>query len=364
MKPSFRLGPALCCLLAACAPAATAQTWQAMRAIVPQGYVAYRAAAPLTIDGKLDETAWQAAPWTEPFQDIEGERRPRPRYRTRARMLWDDRYFYIAARLEEPHVWGTITRRNSVIFHDNDFEVFLDPDGDNWGYYEFEVNALNTVWELRLEKPYKDGGPATSPYNLPGLLSAVHVAGTLNAAHDTDAGWTVEIALPWQALAPFNPGRATPPRDGDWWRVNFSRVEWDVVPTDTGYARVPGRAEHNWVWSPQGIVDMHRPERWGFVQFSTAPPGTAPFTPDPTLPARDLLMGLYHAQKAFFALHRRWAPSLDALGLAPADRENGPARLTFFTPAGAGFTAGATVALPDGTLETVYVNERSRLWTE
>jgi len=32
---------------------------------LPRGYVAYRAAEPITIDGKLDEQAWQAAPWTD-----------------------------------------------------------------------------------------------------------------------------------------------------------------------------------------------------------------------------------------------------------------------------------------------------------
>lgn len=31
---------------------------------------------------------------------------------------------------------------------DNDFEVFLDPDGDNHNYYEIEINAHNTVWDL------------------------------------------------------------------------------------------------------------------------------------------------------------------------------------------------------------------------
>src|SRR5207302_4948895 len=66
----------------------------------------------------------------------------------------------VFAELEEPHVWGTITRKNKVIFYDNDFEVFIDPDGDNHNYYEFEINALNTIWELTLVKPYRNGGPA------------------------------------------------------------------------------------------------------------------------------------------------------------------------------------------------------------
>ena len=75
-------------------------------------------------------------------------------------MLWDDDFFYIAAALEEPHVWATLTEHDSVIFQDPDFEVFLDPDGDNHSYYEIEINALGTVWDLRLVKPYRDGGPA------------------------------------------------------------------------------------------------------------------------------------------------------------------------------------------------------------
>jgi hypothetical protein len=93
----------------------------------PKGYVCGRAAGSLRFDGRLDDAAWQAAPWTDAFVDIEGDRKPRPRFRTRAKMLWDDEFFYVGAEMEEPHVWGTLTRHDSVIFHDNDFEVFIDP---------------------------------------------------------------------------------------------------------------------------------------------------------------------------------------------------------------------------------------------
>ena len=57
-------------------------------------------------------------------------------------MLWDDEYFYVAAELEEPDIWATLTERDAVIFYDNDFEIFIDPDGDSHEYYEFEMNAL------------------------------------------------------------------------------------------------------------------------------------------------------------------------------------------------------------------------------
>ncbi|MEM0962215.1 MAG: carbohydrate-binding family 9-like protein, partial [Bacteroidota bacterium] len=304
-------------LLALAAAPAGAQTWDAMRDIEPRGYLAHRAATPITIDGRLDDPAWLAAPWTDPFVDIEGNAKPLPTYLTRARMLWDDDFLYVAAQMEEPHVWGDSTRRNSVIFYDNDFEIFVDPDGDNHNYYEFEVNALNTIWELTLEKPYKDGGPAISPTNLPGLRSAVFVDGTLNASHDLDRGWSVEVAIPLGPLASYNGGRR--PASGDLWRINFSRVQWQHRLTGTGdYEKVPDTRENNWVWSPQGIIDMHRPERWGFLRFTDAAPGTAAFESDPTLAARDLLMEVYHAQKSYREAHNQWAPTLDALGLDDA----------------------------------------------
>ena len=93
-------------------------------------------------------------------------------------MLWDADYFYVGAELREPHVWGTLTAHDSVIFHDPDFEVFIDPNGDNHEYYEFEINALGTSWDLFLPKPYKDDGKPMNAWEIPGLKSAVFVDGT------------------------------------------------------------------------------------------------------------------------------------------------------------------------------------------
>ena len=97
----------------------------------PKSYDCLRAKGGFVeIDGRLDDAAWTAARWTDYFVDIEGDGKPQPRFRTRVKMLWDDEYFYLAADMEEPHVWATFTRHDSVIFHDNDFEVFIDPNGD------------------------------------------------------------------------------------------------------------------------------------------------------------------------------------------------------------------------------------------
>ncbi|MBI2689634.1 MAG: carbohydrate-binding family 9-like protein [Acidobacteria bacterium] len=273
----------------------------------PNGYVCHRASKPIRIDGRID-AQWNNAPWTSLFVDIEGDGKPKPRFRTRARMLWDDRYFYIAAELEEPHVWGTLTAHDSVIFNDNDFEVFVDPNGDSHEYFEFEMNALNTGWDLFLPKPYKDGGSADNGWAIPGLLTAVRVNGTLNNPADVDQGWTLEIAIPWSAF-----GKAArmplPPKSGDTWRVNFSRVEWRHELHEGKYRRVPGTKEDNWVWSPQGRVNMHLPEYWGYVEFTTGKGGA--FAGDSTWPVRMKLQAYYEKQFAFHKTNRRWASAAE-----------------------------------------------------
>jgi len=230
----------------------------------PKHYECRRAAHPPKIDGRMDEPEWQRAPWSDDFVDIEGAAKPAPRFRTRMKMLWDDEYLYVAAELEEPHVWATLTEHDSVIFHDNDFEVFLNPSGDTKNYFEFEINARNTSWDLFLPKPYRQGGKADNSWEIPGLRTAVHVNGTLNDPKDQDRGWSVEMAFPWKAFVERSGhGR---PGAGQEWRINFSRVEWRVETVEGAYRKLPGK-EDNWVWSPQGVINMHVPEHWGFVRF-------------------------------------------------------------------------------------------------
>ncbi|WP_238325950.1 carbohydrate-binding family 9-like protein [Bryobacter aggregatus] len=221
---------------------------------------------PIKIDGVLDPKEWGGAAWTDDFVDIEGAAKPKPRFRTRVKMAWDDQYLYIAAELEEPALWATYDKHDMVIFHEHDFEVFLDPDGDGLHYFEFEMNALNTGWDLYLDKPYKNGGKADNGWEIPGLKTAVHLNGTLNDPRDTDRGWTLEIAFPWTA---FNrgPRKAVPPQPGESWRINFSRVEWILDVVEGKYQKRKGLKEDNWVWSPQGVINMHVPEKWGVVKF-------------------------------------------------------------------------------------------------
>ena len=260
-----------------------------------RSYDAPFVASPPAIDGTLDDAAWRAGPWTEPFIDIRGEGWPEPSWETRAKIVWDEGHLYIAAKLEEPHLWATLADRDAILYWEHDFEVFIDPDGDALDYYELEINALGTEFDLFLPRPYDRKGKANVGWDMEGLRTAVALDGTLNDPSDEDRGWTVEIAIPWSALRPPEGGTAADdpretdryataeegrhepgagPRAGDEWRINFSRVQWPVEVAPGGYRRArepsPGdrHPEHNWVWSPQGEINMHIPEMWGIVRFT------------------------------------------------------------------------------------------------
>jgi hypothetical protein len=253
-------------------------------------YTCYRTAGPITVDGKLDELSWKLAPRSSRFVDIvTGE----PAwFDTRVAILWDDAYLYFGFTAEETDVWATLTQRDSKIYEDNDLEVFI---AGQDAYYEFEINALNTIYEVfwiwkdvfKPGSPYygrEEFNPGAHPtleisgigghvhprgerwgfldWDFPGLLHAVHVDGTLNQRAGTDKGWSVELAIPWKGLELLADGRSLPPRDGDVWRIDCSRFE-QVGPS--GQRLDPSAG---WTWNRHGYYDSHIPETFTYVHFS------------------------------------------------------------------------------------------------
>ena len=238
----------------------------------PPVYQCRRAKKPFVLDGNLDKEFWEDAEFTDDFVDIEGDKRPAPRFATRAKLLWDDENLYIGAVLEGTEIWGHQTERDCVIFQDNDFEIFIDPDSDTHQYYEFEMNAKNTVWDLFLAKPYRDGGRALNGYDIHGLQTAVHIDGKLNDPSAENKRWMVEVVIPFSAVFECTEEKRSPIA-GEYYRLNFSRVQWKVDVVDNDYQKrrdENGNAlpEDNWVWAPTGLINIHYPELWGFVFFT------------------------------------------------------------------------------------------------
>ena len=124
--------------------------------------------------------------------------------------------------------------------------------------------------DLYMNKPYKKGGTFDLGWNATGIITAVHASGTINNNSDVDNSWTVEMAIPFSAISRLN--RAAAPSNTNPWRINFSRVQWTLEPDGMSYQKKVKEnkkpiSEHNWVWSPTGIIDMHVPVKWGYLYF-------------------------------------------------------------------------------------------------
>jgi hypothetical protein len=252
-------------------------------------YTALFVREPILIDGRLDEAAWKQAPRSPRFVDILTG--APVIHDTHATVLWDRTNLYIAFQIEEPFIHAKYTNRNDPIYYDNDVEVFI---AGRDAYYEFEINAFNTTYEVFFiwNDAYEKGGFARAPefarskltpfngvdfknhprggrlgqfdWSFPGKKTAVFVDGTINKDDDRDRGWSVELAFPWRGmewLAKAD-GRALPPKDGDEWRMDFSRF-------NTYKEAPPAKDSGGWVWTRHGVWDSHIPECFAKIRFST-----------------------------------------------------------------------------------------------
>ncbi|MCC8410656.1 carbohydrate-binding family 9-like protein [Mucilaginibacter sp. UR6-1] len=324
----------------------------------PEHYIITHTNHAPVIDGDVNDKTWQQAKWTTSFVDIEGDAKPKPQYNTRLKMLWDDTNLYIAVKMDEPHLWAYLTHHDDIIFQDNDFELFVDPDNDGRNYFEVEVNQLNKIFDLFLPKAYRHAGDALISWDTPGMRSAVKLQGTLNNPKDTDKGWTVEFAIPFKAIMfGFNTGK---PDDGSLWRINFSRVEWDTKVVNGKYVKLKDAngknlPERNWVWSAPGLISMHYPERWGYLQFTgkTTSEGIKFNIPYTDMQKRYLWL-VYYKQQDYFKQHKYYSTSLKDLGIAK-DEYNVYGKNNELTLYGTKLQYTATVT--DGSGATTSINE-------
>lgn len=288
----------------------------------PKSYTLYTVKTPIKIDGDLNEKVWIDSPWSDLFIDIEGDLKPAPANKTRVKMMWDEKYLYIAAQLEEPHVWANKRPEKDIIFRDNVFKIFIDPDNNMNDDFEIQINPQNNMLFLIMNKPYRDGGVPVSGWEPIGYQSAVKINGTINKSEDIDEGWTAEIALPLSAFS-FNPKDA---KQNTRFRINFLRTNFDFSVKDGVYSKAldsTGKAfpPHYACWTSQGIINMHYPERWGYTIFSEKPArekGESFLLPY-SEKQRKYLWLTYYRQKEYFKKNKRYASSLNELKVPESD---------------------------------------------
>ncbi len=216
-------------------------------------YQAVRAPACMTIDGLLTDKEWSKAPVAKGFTDLfhpDGVvAQP-----TTAKLMWDDKYLYVAFEARDDDIWATMTKFDDFIFMEEAVEVYIDPEGQGRHYWEIEVSPRNVVFDLMIPRGgWQVFARTNSRYNVNGLLTAAKVYGTLENREDRDEKWTVEIAIPW---ADFKGRKVNvPPEGGDSWRVQLFRIDRpkDAEPAITSWSKSPGV--------------FHQPKNFGVVTF-------------------------------------------------------------------------------------------------
>ncbi|MDM1294716.1 carbohydrate-binding family 9-like protein [Sphingobacterium sp. N143] len=280
----------------------------------PETYYVKKSQSLIDIDGKDMENAWANAPWTTAFKDIEGISKPKPALETRIKMLWDNENLYLFAKLEESHINGYLKQKDTIIYHDNDFEVFLKPNLQSPEYIEIEVNALNTIMDLLMTKPYRFGGKANLNWDTKGIESAVYHSGTINNPTDRDKFWTVEMKIPVKSLKSFGEGNQI--KANEVWKINFSRVQWHYDIKGKNYVKRKDNSgkllpEENWVWSPIGLINMHFPERWGHIKFVDQE--DQQFLDEQFLTLEKTAWNIFYLQQVYKNMNKRYATSLTEL---------------------------------------------------
>ncbi len=217
--------------------------------------------ATITIDGRLDEQAWQGAKSTGPFVDV-GTGRELPGLPTggSARVLWDDQFLYVGFEVADKKVHGgwPAGAKDPHLWEKDTVEIMIDPDGDgdNKDYYEIQINPQNLVFDTQYDDYNSPNGNGRGPFVheecSSNLTSAVVVHGTIDDDADEDKGYTVEAKIPWSS---FTKAQHAPPQPNNTWRMNFYAMK-----NNGGTA-----------WSPiLGAGNFHRASRFGRVHWVTA----------------------------------------------------------------------------------------------
>jgi hypothetical protein len=181
------------------------------------------AAGPIKLDGIINEVAWDKAQLLQDFSVFWQKRKAKTA--TKARLLWDHKYLYFCAEMEDSDLYADVKEDNGMTWTNDVFELFFKPSTESLIYYEFQVNAANTRLELFLPSRGCGGYQRFAPLTKFGMESAVRLEGTLNNWEDKDKGWTVEGRIPWTAF------KATggAPKAGDKWRFALCRYDYSLA---------------------------------------------------------------------------------------------------------------------------------------
>ncbi|MEJ1971854.1 MAG: sugar-binding protein [Lacunisphaera sp.] len=214
------------------------------------------------VDGDLSDPCWQQARVIDGFQLTAGARKNAPKFKTTARILFDDTHLYVAFECVEPDVAGL---KSGAKLHDDPdmefddrVEVFVDTTHDHRNYWELAVNPTGAQFDQAAF--YRYPGSRTCDFfpekNL--FWRAKTKIGP--------TGWTAEIAIDVTTL-----GLARLD-DGTTLGFNLARVRRpDLKHGDDLYRHTPGPDTEYSAWVPvqdaimETVSKFHAPQEFADV---------------------------------------------------------------------------------------------------
>ncbi|MHC4871288.1 MAG: carbohydrate-binding family 9-like protein [Planctomycetota bacterium] len=182
----------------------------------------HRAAGPVTVDGKLNEKAWQDAlviplAWEKAWKRDANKKRfavlePVAKPISWAKVIWDEKAIYFACWCEDKDILATKVGRDEELWREDAMEIFFRPDRTVTNYWEYEWSPKNQLLDIRWPAQARDF-KRDKKWNGKSE-SAVRVDGTISKHNDTDKGWTLEVRIPFTDFAPL---MERAPRVGDVW---------------------------------------------------------------------------------------------------------------------------------------------------
>jgi hypothetical protein len=180
---------------------------------------------PVKIDGKLDEHIWQkATAYRINFSKDVTDRGEKIKQGGTVRFAWDDKYFYVAAALEDSDVVAQGKENQMHHYKYGDLcELFLKPVPREY-YWELYVTPAGKKSSFFFPSKGYLGLPGCLENYNSGLKVAAKTIGTLNNWQNEDKGWAGEMAMPINDLEEF--GYQFKP--GSEWTILIGRYNYSV----------------------------------------------------------------------------------------------------------------------------------------
>lgn len=121
-----------------------------------QPQVAKFSSAPPIIDGIIDDTAWQAAPWYPIDKHILGDMPKPDDFSGRYKVTWDENQLYILAEITDDILIDQHADPRHNYWDDDTLEIFIDEDMSG-GDHQYSYNAF--AYHVALDGQAADFGP-------------------------------------------------------------------------------------------------------------------------------------------------------------------------------------------------------------